>query len=297
MRGVPHVLGLRVSVASPQGPRTGWSGDGAPADGSLRAFATGAVIQHFTKTARPRRRRRLPPPHRGRARRARGVPALARAPAGPRAAARAQGHGAEARAGDLPRQRSRQVQRLPRQRRGELAPPATTRTSTPASRTCPISRRGSPASACRATTASAGRETAPSTRRRSSRRPTPARSSTTTRSRRSKGAVGFYNGQSFNNSPSGRFLASTDPNRIGIRLDGTQVVAVAAFLRVINALENIRQSIELLRAARGARVLEARGGATRPAPGGKRDERQHQRARRRRAASGGGRASSSGRCA
>src|SRR5512134_2084611 len=49
-RGVPHVLGLRTSIASPQGPRTGWSGDGAPADGSLRAFATGAVIQHFTKT-------------------------------------------------------------------------------------------------------------------------------------------------------------------------------------------------------------------------------------------------------
>src|SRR6266850_579703 len=44
MRGVPHVLALRNSVASPQGPRTGWSGDGAPADGSLRAFATGAVI-------------------------------------------------------------------------------------------------------------------------------------------------------------------------------------------------------------------------------------------------------------
>src|SRR6059036_366411 len=50
MRGVPHVLGLRTSVASPGGPRTGWSGDGAPGDGSLRSFATGAVIQNFTKT-------------------------------------------------------------------------------------------------------------------------------------------------------------------------------------------------------------------------------------------------------
>ena len=28
---------------------TAWSGDGAPADGSLRSFAVGAVIQHFTK--------------------------------------------------------------------------------------------------------------------------------------------------------------------------------------------------------------------------------------------------------
>ena len=50
MRGVPHTLALRTLVQSAQGPRTGWSGDGAPADGSLRAFAVGAVIQHFTKT-------------------------------------------------------------------------------------------------------------------------------------------------------------------------------------------------------------------------------------------------------
>src|SRR5512134_961600 len=50
MCGVPHVLAQRTSVNSNQGPRTGWSGDGAPGDGSLRSFATGAVIQHFTKT-------------------------------------------------------------------------------------------------------------------------------------------------------------------------------------------------------------------------------------------------------
>ena len=61
-----------------------------------------------------------------------------------------------------------------------------------------------------------------------------------------EGAVAFFNGQAFNNSPSGKFLASTDPNGVGIRLDATQVVAVAAFLRVINGLENIRQSLELL---------------------------------------------------
>ena len=35
MRGVPHTLALRTSVASQAGPRTGWSGDGAPGDGSL----------------------------------------------------------------------------------------------------------------------------------------------------------------------------------------------------------------------------------------------------------------------
>jgi mono/diheme cytochrome c family protein len=50
MRGIPHTQGLRTSIASRTGPLTGWSGDGAPGDGSLRSFATGAVIQHFTKS-------------------------------------------------------------------------------------------------------------------------------------------------------------------------------------------------------------------------------------------------------
>ena len=50
LRGVPHTLGLRFSVNSDLGPLTGWAGDGAPGDASLRAFAAGAVIQHFTKT-------------------------------------------------------------------------------------------------------------------------------------------------------------------------------------------------------------------------------------------------------
>jgi hypothetical protein len=59
-----------------------------------------------------------------------------------------------------------------------------------------------------------------------------------------EGAVAFYDGESFNNSPSGRFLAS----RTGgpIELDATQIVAIAAFLRVINALENIREGSDLL---------------------------------------------------
>ena len=50
MRGVPHTLGLSTSVVSFSGPRTGWSGDGAPVDGTLRSFAIGAVTQHFPKT-------------------------------------------------------------------------------------------------------------------------------------------------------------------------------------------------------------------------------------------------------
>jgi len=59
-----------------------------------------------------------------------------------------------------------------------------------------------------------------------------------------EGSVAFYNGDAFNNSPAGQLLQQATGS--GINLDGTQVVEVAAFLRVINALENIRQSIELL---------------------------------------------------
>jgi cytochrome c peroxidase len=55
MRGVPHTLGLSISLerdaSLPNAPTqmTGWSGDGAPGTGSLRDFAVGAVTQHFTR--------------------------------------------------------------------------------------------------------------------------------------------------------------------------------------------------------------------------------------------------------
>ena len=57
MRGVPHTLGLQVSLERDTGlvppapaEMTGWSGDGSPGTGSLREFAIGAVTQHFTKS-------------------------------------------------------------------------------------------------------------------------------------------------------------------------------------------------------------------------------------------------------
>ncbi len=54
-RGVPHTLGLTVSTKVDPAESNltgalGWSGDGAPGDGTLRSFALGAVVQHFTKT-------------------------------------------------------------------------------------------------------------------------------------------------------------------------------------------------------------------------------------------------------
>jgi cytochrome c peroxidase len=59
MRGVPHLEGLsryllpgNASDLStvPPNQRTGWGGDGAPGSGTLRDFATGAVVQHFTRS-------------------------------------------------------------------------------------------------------------------------------------------------------------------------------------------------------------------------------------------------------
>ena len=58
-------------------------------------------------------------------------------------------------------------------------------------------------------------------------------------------AVNFYNSETFNNSPSG--------SRVRIELTPTQVLAVAAFLRVINAQEHIRSAIEKAKIAQQAR--------------------------------------------
>lgn len=67
LRAVPHLLGLsRYLVAgnqpTPPNQRTGWGGDGAPGSGTLREFATGAVLQHMTKNVlrRPGTDFRLP---------------------------------------------------------------------------------------------------------------------------------------------------------------------------------------------------------------------------------------------
>jgi hypothetical protein len=62
-------------------------------------------------------------------------------------------------------------------------------------------------------------------------------------------AVNFYNSTQFNNPPGfGQQIG-------GINLEATEVAAVGAFLRVINALENIRSSINLETRARNARLF------------------------------------------
>lgn len=54
LRSVPHILGMRKTLKPEEGfplaEATGWSGDGAPFNGSLRHFTVGAVAQHLTRT-------------------------------------------------------------------------------------------------------------------------------------------------------------------------------------------------------------------------------------------------------
>jgi hypothetical protein len=63
LRSVPHTLSMATTIArdpadpqttNPPVQRTGWSGDGAPGDGSLRQFLTGAITQHYTNDLRRR---------------------------------------------------------------------------------------------------------------------------------------------------------------------------------------------------------------------------------------------------
>ncbi len=251
MRGVPHTLALRTSVASAQAPRTGWSGDGAPGDGSLRAFATGAVIQHFTKTLNrvPGVDFRLPTDAELDALEAfqlalgrqqdLTLPLALRSPV----AARGQAifnSGTEGKcsachfnagangspqifgpnAGNLNFDTG--VEALPDQPAdllGEKNPPD--------------DGLGSPGD---------GTFNTPGLVEAADTGPFFHNNSVET----IEGAVAFYVGPAFTNSPAGKLIIMATGS--AITLDGSQIVTVAAFLRVINALENVRHSIELLRA-------------------------------------------------
>ncbi len=243
MRGVPHTLGLRISVVSSNGPRTGWSGDGAPGDGSLRSFATGAVIQHFTKTLDriPGVDFRLPTAEELDALEAfqlslgrqneltlplqlkgtvakRGQDLFLSPTVGK--CFRCHGNaGANVpnpiggRSGNLNFNTGvEDLPDLPQDLTGELAPPD--------------DGFGTPGD---------GTFNTPSLVEAADTGPFFHNNAIET----IEGAVAFFNGAAFNSSPSGQAVG-------GIILDGTQVVEIAAFLRVINTLENIRQSIDLL---------------------------------------------------
>ncbi len=249
MRGVPHTLALPTSIANPQGPRTGWSGDGAPGDGSLRSFAIGAVIQHFPKTLGRvagvdfrlpteeeldaleafqlslgrQTELSLPLPLKGEVAQ-RGQAIFTDDTLG-KCNICHQNAGANARlAGqDVGNANfNTGVEDLPDQSADLIDP-----------RVPPDDGLGTPGD---------GTFNTPTLVEAADTGPFFHNNSVET----IEGAVAFYDGESFNNSPAGQVLAGLDPNGVGIRLDATQIVAVAAFLRVVNALENIRESIALL---------------------------------------------------
>jgi cytochrome c peroxidase len=262
MRGVPHVFAQQFSVFSSQGPRTGWSGDGAPGDGTLRAFAAGAIRQHFTKAFKPKpgidfrepsiqeldaleafqkslgrqEELKLPlplknlvaakgqeifnSPDQGKCFRCH-FNAGANVPPNP----------------DSPRQGNLNfntgVENLPDQPAdltGELNPADDGFNP----------KIGAPGD---------GTFNTPSLVEAADTGPFFHNNSVET----IEGAVAFYNGDAFNNSPAGQFLSGGSGR--AINLDATQVVAVAAFLRVINALDNIRELNKLLDAVKNNELL------------------------------------------
>jgi mono/diheme cytochrome c family protein len=248
LRGVPHLLGLRTSVESRDGPRTGWSGDGAPGDGSLRSFAVGAVIQHFTKSLNrvPGVDFRLPTDEELDALEAfqlslgrqqdLALPLPLRDPV----VARGQeifldpslgkcnlchvNAGATADFGsNLGNQNfDTGIEELPDR------PPDLFGAVNPLDDGLGVPGDGTfntPPLVEAADTGPFFHDNAVPT---------------------IEDAVAFYDGDSFNESPAGRLLAARDPEGASIEIDATQIAAIAAFLRVINSLENIRLSIELL---------------------------------------------------
>ena len=249
MRGIPHTLALNTSIDSATGPQTGWSGDGSPGDGSLRSFAVGAVIQHFPKTLDRiagvdfrlptddeldaleafqlslgrQEELSLPLPLKDvvafRGQEIFMDRSLGKCNAchfnagangdpsifGPNAGNLNFNTGVE----DLPDQ--------PADLTGEENPPD--------------DGRGIPGT---------GEFNTPTLVEAADTGPFFHNNSVLT----IEGAVAFYNGDAFNDSPAGALLVGATGS--GINLDATQVDAVAAFLRVINALENIRESRSLL---------------------------------------------------
>jgi cytochrome c peroxidase len=274
LRGVPHTLAMPTSVESPQGPHTGWSGDGAPGDRTLRSFATGAVIQHFTKTLNriPEVDFRLPTEIE--------LDAL------------------EAFQLSLGRQRELE---LPLALKGTVAirgqeifmdpnlgkcnkchfnAGANVDPDAFINATCNFGNCNFdtgvedivdqparlvspdiPIDGGLGTDPDGGTANIPNAPPNGGfgdgtfNTPTLVEAADTgpffhnNAIETLEGAVAFYNGDAFNNSPAGKRLLGDDGS-VGINLDATQVVEVAAFLRVINALENIRQSIDLISRSR-----------------------------------------------
>lgn len=259
MRSVPHVFAQKVSIDSipnnrfhcasdTKCPRTGWSGDGAPGTQDLKAFATGAVIQHFTKTLN----------------RKDGVDF--------RLPTEEELEAMEAFQLSLGRQQDLQ---LPLPLKSIVAAKGQEIFNSPTQGKCSFCHFNAGANVGPRSPLGQGNlnfntgvEDLPDqpedltgeTNNKDDGLGTPGDGTFNTPSlveaadtgpffhnhsvATIEGAVAFYNGDAFNNSPAG--LAIRGENSRAINLDATQVVSVAAFLRVINALHNINELDKML---------------------------------------------------
>ncbi|HET6202715.1 MAG TPA: hypothetical protein VFI25_07920 [Planctomycetota bacterium] len=280
MRGVPHTLAMRTSIAAPPpapdaptappSEQTGWSGDGAPGGGTLREFANGAIRQHFTKTLKRepgvdfrfateeeldaleafqlslgrdadpedvtavRFRSRLVA--RGRDIFVADDAEGATGTAGKCDVCHANaGATVEFVAGGLNFNFDTGVENLP-DHPADLAEPG----SRP--RDGGFGKDPNPAGGF-----GDGTFNTPPLIEAADTGPFFHNDAIQTLEE----AVAFYNSAAFNESPAGKNLADPETG-IAIRLDPTQVVAVASFLRVMNSLENIRQATEFAEGAKAA---------------------------------------------
>jgi cytochrome c peroxidase len=270
LRGVPHTLALRNSrlreAASPAIPaeRLGWSGDGAPGAGTLRDFAVGAIIQHFPRTlnrvagvdfrtptndeldamaafqlALGRQADlnlatmvfRSPVVERGKAIFNQGDTVNGTVAAGKCAVCHANG-GANSNVTGENLNRNIGVELLPDHPADLISPGV--RPKDGGFLKLPSTPNGF----------GNGRFNVPVVVEAADSGPFFHNNAIDT----IEGAVEFYNSNAFKVA-FGNALATTDTGGIGIHLESTQVEAVAALLRVLNALENIRSSAELDEAA------------------------------------------------
>ncbi|MGH8602512.1 MAG: hypothetical protein ACREXR_06970, partial [Gammaproteobacteria bacterium] len=264
MRGVPHVFSQRFSINSnPRNrfecfsdtlcPRTGWSGDGAPQTEDLRAFARGAVAQHFTKTTERKEGVdfRLPTDDEEKALEAfqlsLGRQEELKLPLPLKSAEAVQGQEIfnSPTAGKCFRCHSNAGANIPPGGPASGNSNFNTGVENLPDPTGDFSQAddglGTPGD---------GTFNTPSLVEAADTGPFFHNNSVET----IEGSVGFYNTDAFNNSPSGQFLSGGTGRAIA--LDATQVKAVAAFLRAINALDNIRELNKLLGAVE-ANVLLA----------------------------------------
>ena len=269
MRGVPHILALIPSslraasvdgvttfdgTTVPPNERVGWGGDGAPGSGTLREFAIGAITQHFTKTLNrvPGVDFRLPTESELNALEAfqkstgrRADPVIAGAAAirlKSEVAARCRLLFTNQSVGKCTLCHARAGAGIPAGFNANFNIGVSAQTDKPGD----LAGQLNPADGGFGRTFGApgggfgnGTFNTPPLVEAADTGPYFHDNSVATL----EGAIAFYDGPAFNNSPDG--IGSG-----GIHLDGTQITAIASFLRVMNALENIRSTVSLAERAK-----------------------------------------------